>query len=235
MTLGIVTALPGELATLTRQRLVPGEWKPLREDLLVALAGIGPERAARAGAGLVGQGATALLSWGTAAALSPGLAAGSLILPRRVIGADGTAYLADAPWHQRLLDCLSGRLEVHTGALAESRVVLSEPEAKLRLGQAAQAEAADMESAALAELAQVRGIPFCVIRTIVDPVDVSVPRCILHAIGGRGEVRTRALVARALCHPGDWRRLAELGRHFRQAQKTLARVIALTGLGGLVP
>jgi adenosylhomocysteine nucleosidase len=235
VSLGIVSAMPGELSTLTRERLPMGGCRLLREGAWVALAGIGPRRAMLAGADLLSRGTTALISWGTAAALDPALPAGALVVPRRVIGADGMVYLVDTGWHRRLIDRLAERHDVHDGALAESRELLRGPEEKRRLFRETSAEAADMESAALARLAWERGIPFCVVRAIVDPADFELPRCIPNAVGRRGQVLLARLLARAVLHPGDWRRLSQLGRHFHAAREKLTRVISTVGLETLGP
>ena len=83
--LGIVVSLPWELKSLTRETIPIGAWKAISANILVALSGIGAERAYTAGSVLVSQGATALLSWGYAAALDDRLKAGCLLLPERII------------------------------------------------------------------------------------------------------------------------------------------------------
>ena len=90
--LGIVVSLSRELKSLTRQTIPVGTWRAISDDTLVALSGIGAERAHKAGSVLVSQGATALLSWGFAAALDDRLHAGCLILPERIIGANGEIH-----------------------------------------------------------------------------------------------------------------------------------------------
>jgi adenosylhomocysteine nucleosidase len=243
MSLGIVTALPEELATLTRARAPrEGTWAGedgviivLPEDVLIVLSGVGPQRAAWAGNELVMRGADALLSWGTATALDPALPPGSLVLPERVIGGDGVSYPVDAPWRRRLAEGLSRGLDVHGGALVESREILRGREDKSRLRQTTQAGAADMESAALARLAQARGLPFCAIRAIVDPAELSMPPCVLRALDECGRVRKPALLAQAITHPGQWLGLARLARQFSAARKTLRRVMGLTGFAALGP
>ena len=90
--LGIVVSLPRELKSLTRQAIPVGAWRAITDNTLVALSGIGAERAYTAGAVLVSQGATALLSWGCAAALDDRVRPGCLILPERIIGANGEIH-----------------------------------------------------------------------------------------------------------------------------------------------
>ena len=84
--LGIVVSLSRELKSLTRQTIPVGSCKAITDNTMVALSGIGADRAYMAGLVLVSQGATALLSWGYAAALDDRLNAGSLILPSASLG-----------------------------------------------------------------------------------------------------------------------------------------------------
>ncbi len=102
--LGILVAMPQECRSLTPKRIPESGFLALEEACLVGLSGAGPEAAVRCAALLAGQGATALLSWGCAAALDPTLKPGDLVLPERIIGADGQTLatdlaLAPAPGH----------------------------------------------------------------------------------------------------------------------------------------
>src|SRR5574342_610487 len=105
--LGIVVALPWELKSLTGQTLEAGTSGPLKDNITVALSGIGAERAYAAAALLVSRGATALLSWGCAAALDHRLSAGSVVLPECVISATGENHRVNIQWHRRLYQTLS--------------------------------------------------------------------------------------------------------------------------------
>src|ERR1043165_1791652 len=90
--LGIVVALPWELKSLTREKIAPGSAQLIAPGTLIAVSGMGGESARAAFALLIAQGATALMSWGYAAALDERLSAGCLVLPERVIGAGGESY-----------------------------------------------------------------------------------------------------------------------------------------------
>lgn len=229
MILGISAAMPGELTMLTRQRLALGECLRIGSGVVATLSGVGSARAREAGTELIAQGATALLSWGVAAGLDPGLAPGSLVLPRSIIAADLSVYPVDHEWHERLRHALMPKVVYHTGALAESEGVVESAADKRELRMKTEADAADMESAALARLAHESGLPFCAVRAIVDPAGMALPRSILGAMDASGQVRLGKLLPKLLVHPGDWLALVRLGRYFRSARQTLARVAELTG------
>src|SRR4030095_6403214 len=98
MMLGIVVSLSRELKSLTHQTIPVGSWKAIPDNALAALSGIGADRAYMAGSVLVSQGATALLSWGCAAALDDRVSPGCLILPKSIIGENGAIHWVSTAW-----------------------------------------------------------------------------------------------------------------------------------------
>ncbi len=221
--LGIVVSLPWELKSLTRQTIAVGGWRAIPGNILVALSGIGAERAYRAGSLLVAQGATALLSWGCAAALDDRLKAGSLILPERIIGATGEIYLVNTEWHRRLYQTLSVKLPVHTSPLVESDAIVKTSAEKWALAEHTQAAATDMESAAQARVANEHRLPFMAIRAIVDTASTDIPENVLNALDQQGSISVWKLLTSAFLLPADWVKIVELGIQFNAAQKTLKK------------
>ncbi len=65
--IGIVVALPEELPTLALKKIPPS----VLNSVLVICSGAGAENARKAAETLISNGATHLISWGCAAALSP--------------------------------------------------------------------------------------------------------------------------------------------------------------------
>ncbi len=224
--LGIVVALSWELKTLTRQSIRPGSCRRISDDTLVALSGIGAERALAAAELLCSRGATALLSWGFAAALDDGVGPGSVMLPERVIGATGETYPVSIEWHRRLHQILSSRLPVATEALLESETIVN-PDAKRRLAERTQAVAADMETGAQARLARVRGIPFVAVRAISDTASRQIPESVMQALDSSGAVNIRSCLVSALLRPADGLAVMKLGIQFNAARRSLKKASAL--------
>jgi adenosylhomocysteine nucleosidase len=224
--LGIVAALPAEVRTLTRKSITVGSVCELSDEVLLAWSGIGAKRARPAAERLLGHGAPALLSWGCAAALSERLAPGSLLLPSTVVAADGAVFRVDAGWHARLCAGTAKRFPTATGALVETRVLLTEPRQKHALCKRTGAIAADMESAALAAVAQEAGVGFMAIRAVADGADMVIPRVAIKAVDDCGRLALAGLLAGLICYPQEWRHLGRLSRGFHAAQATLAAVAA---------
>lgn len=224
--LGIVVSLPWELKTLTRQKIPVGTCRPSAENFLLALSGMGADRAYAAASLLTSQGATALLSWGSAAALDHRVGAGDLILPERIIAADGEVYRADPLWHGQVRQALSSRFSLHTGPLVESNAVVRTAAEKRALATRTGAIATDMESAAQARSAREHGLPLVAIRAIADTASTDVPWSVLKALDEGGHFPAARVLARALLRPQDWTAIMRLGLQFGAAYRTLKRAAA---------
>jgi adenosylhomocysteine nucleosidase len=222
--LGIVVALPWELKSLTRQAIPAGTCTAIGDAILIAHSGVGSERAYAASVDLVSQGATALLSWGYAAALDDRLSAGSVLLPQRIVGVTGESYAVSSEWHRRLYQTLSAKCPVGTDALVESAVIVKTPSAKQALAQRMQATATDMESAAQARFARERRLPFAVVRAVVDTASTQIPENVMRALGSSGDINVRSLLARAILRPADGIAMIKLSMQFNAARKTLKKI-----------
>jgi adenosylhomocysteine nucleosidase len=225
--LGIVVSLPRELKGLTHHPIPVGAWRPITDNALVALSGMGAERAQRAGAVLVSQGVKALLSWGCAAALDERIAPGCLIIPERIIGASGAIHKVDAEWHQRLYKILEPKHPVLTEALVESDAIMKTAAEKRVLAKRTKAVATDMESAAQARLAQEYGLPFMAIRAIVDTASTDIPENVLQALDPQGDISLWKLLASSYLAPADWIKILQLGIQFSAARRTLKKTSKL--------
>jgi adenosylhomocysteine nucleosidase len=213
-----------EARTLAKGPIAAGELIHLPGDALLLLSGIGANRARLAAQTLLKNGATALVSWGFAGGLDPGLSPGSLILSESILAKDQSLYCVDPVWRESLCNRLKPHVDLHGGILAESPVVLASCAEKIALFQRTGARAVDMESASIALVAKEAGVPFLVIRAISDAAKVSIPRSALNSIDKFGRVRFARLLPCLARRPLELLALVRLGRNSRVAQATLARV-----------
>jgi adenosylhomocysteine nucleosidase len=211
----IIAAMPGELKSLVRgwphstrngvdfwaQRDAEDEW-------IVACAGAGLDAATRAFAGVEDGGPVdLLLSIGWAGALSNEVEAGK-------------AYNAAG-----VIDVRTGeRFRCDAGAgdhwVATSPRVADEAE-KRRLASAYNAALVDMEAAAIARLAQMRGIPFYCVKGVSDGLDEKLPD-FNRFIGPNGRFHTPKFVLFALLRPWHWPALIRMGENSRKASQSIA-------------
>lgn len=234
MRVDVVAALHAEGRCLLSRRCAhaPAEEASVR----VRIAGAGPGNAERAARAAVAAGARALLSWGFAGALDPRLRSGAIALPPVVIAADGERFPVDAEWHRRLLASLAPRLQVSTEPIGEALRPLRGAGAKAAHRGASAVAAVDMESAAIARVAQEAGIPFAAVRAVTDTVSRSVPGSALAALGPGGALQPKALLLALARRPRELPALAALVPGFLLARRALRRASLAAGASGaLVP
>ena len=225
MVTGIVVALPEELSTLSSKKFERGFCFPITENLIIACSGTGPNNARKAAQQLIAHDSQRLISWGCAAALDPSLKSGDLILPKQLLDQQQNTLSLQSEWHQQTRQLLEAQTSVHIGTLAESATIISLQQEKKILHKDTGAIALDMESIAVAKVAQQTGIKCLVIRAIADTADLDLPAAITHALNKQGDVVLSKLLTYLLWHPNQLTGLIKTGLHFRQAQNKL-KVVA---------
>lgn len=220
--IGVVVAMATEAGCMAGRRCRAGERLWLRGQILVQVAGIGAQRARRAGEDLLADGAGALLSFGVAAGIAPGLASGTLLLPDEVIATDGRRLATDAVWRRRWSAPAAVLMPRHE-PLAEASAVLTDSGAKRALAARTGAVAADMESAAVLSVAAAAGVPALVVRCVLDPLMRTLPSVALAAVRADGSTAPMALAMAIARHPRDLLALPGLAIDKRRALSMLAR------------
>jgi adenosylhomocysteine nucleosidase len=225
---GIVVALPEEIVTLTSKRIDKGHCVFISDKILVACAGMGQANAAAAAELLIAKGASQLISWGCAAALEPSLQAGDLTLADRLLDADNEEIRVNPDWldHAKTVfgETFTDPREqavLHTGLLTESNTVVTSGKAKKQLHAFTGALALDMESSAVAKVAQKHSLPFLAIRAIADTAGMGLPEAVVYATNADGEVAIGKLLGYLLLHPAQLPSLIKLGLYFNKAKQTL--------------
>lgn len=225
---GIVVALPSESRTLCGQALQVGVRHSLRQQALLAVSGVGEQRAEQAAQALVEAGVSGLMSWGCAGGLSPALQAGALCLPESIVTTEGHRWATDAHWRHVMAQALNARALFH-GTLAHAPEVMSSSASKHQLAASTGALATDMESAAVARVAHRHGLPLLVVRSVVDPLRLTLPAVIVDHVDHSGHVPLMPLLRGLARRPADVWPLMRLASGFRAAMTTLRAVTACAG------
>ncbi len=187
---------------------------------MVEVGGGGTEGALAAAQRLAGRGAHALLSFGLAGGLSPGMEAGGVIVPVAVMS-DGEAWATDP--------ALAALLGKPAGTLLATAEIIATRAAKEAAWRRTGAVAVDMESGAVARVASRCRIPFAVLRAVCDPAGRTLPPAALDALDAGGRVRPLALLGSLARHPGQVAGLLALAREAGQARRALLARVAATG------
>jgi adenosylhomocysteine nucleosidase len=206
--LGIVTGLTAE-ARLAR-------------PLGVAIAGGGtPAGARRAAERLAVRGATTLISFGLAGGLAPDLRPGALVIPNRVVTAQGIFLATTA-----LAAALGGPT---TDTLLATNKIIALATDKQRLYQASGAAAVDMESGEVARVAMERGLGFGVLRAVCDAASCNLPPAALVPLGPAGDIALARIILSVLRQPAQLpalMRLAGDAQHARNSLRSHIRRVA---------
>ncbi|HXO18567.1 MAG TPA: hypothetical protein VOA87_01450 [Thermoanaerobaculia bacterium] len=213
--------LPGGGPRLVRGRLagVP---------VAVAATGDGPRAAARGLSALLAAlrpAPPAIFVLGVAGGLSPGLAAGDLLAAERVLDGDGDAPPPDAAWLARAL--ATGRAQRGT-AVSADRILVGrrEKEKLVRSLGTVSAAIVDLESAAYGRAAAAAGIPYLVLRAVLDRADEDLPLDFNRCRTAAGGVSDARVVGRALLRPRVLPALLDLDRRLALGSRRLAELAA---------
>ncbi len=201
------------------------------DGTLVAVSGMGATAAVGAARALIDAGATALVSWGLAGGLDPRLQAGTICLPSVVVSRDGATFATDVHWREILAAAISHHLRVVSGALLSSAVAIEDVAAKAAAFAETGAVAVDMESAAVAQIAASKQLPFVAVRAIVDTAGDTLPRAVM-AAGAEGRVRLAPLLFGIVRSPREIAPLMRLAQRYRAAIRALG---AVARTGALAP
>jgi adenosylhomocysteine nucleosidase len=210
----IIAAMAGELKPLVRgwkRERVDGVdvWRHRDDNLYVAAcAGAGQAAATRAFAAVERDAPVDLVfSFGWAGALREGMTAGA---------AFNAAGVIDSRTGERF------RCEAGAGEewLVTSPIVADEGE-KRRLAAAYGAGLVDMEAAAVARLALMRGIPFYAIKGVSDGLGAKLPD-FNRFIGADGKFQLGRFVLFASLRPKYWSELIRMGENSRKASEEMA-------------
>jgi adenosylhomocysteine nucleosidase len=161
--------------------------------------GVDKRRLARELERAVTAGARAILSFGIAGGLVPGIAAGTWIVARGVHTAAGYRQ-CDAVWTEQLAGRLPGAL---LGDLAGSDQPVADAGAKHALHAVTSALAVDTESHVAAEVAAAHSLPFTAFRVVADAAMRNLPEAALVGLDADGGVDIAAVLRSVVRTPSQ--------------------------------
>ena len=235
-TLGMVVALASEARALLglgrRQWVNQQKARCLRpaddSRLIIACAGVGVTNALAAAHRLVAQGVSALASSGLAGGLDPHLGPGHIVIATRLLHMDGDKI--EGPWnadptgvalaHNRLT---AEGFPVRCGTMLTASQEILTRDRKQSLFGRTQGLAVDMESAAVARVAQEVSVPFFCLRVICDPAQQSIPHQLSRCLDTCGKIRLPSVLLNLARRPSLAIDIFRLSRNFGSAMPVLRR------------
>jgi hopanoid-associated phosphorylase len=174
----------------------------------------------------------AIVSFGLAGALAPGLAPGDLVVATAVL-AGHERLECDLGWRERIVGGLAAaRLWGHGRGAADvlgSKAMITSADAKGVLHAQTGAAIVDMESAAAARVATVYGLPLAVIRAVSDGAGQSLPKAVLSGMKPDGGMNLAGVLASLARDPRQLPALIRTGREAERGFKALDHARRLLG------
>jgi len=203
----------------------------INEHAIAIVCGMGEENALAAAQILIKKDVRALVSWGTAGALTENIHAGDLLLADGVVSNDENKYSFDTEWNKRIANELCNTsLKIRHGMIAHAHQVLATAEDKQNLHSKTNALAVDLESFAIAQLATETTLPCISVRAIIDEASQCIPEAVIKHTDIFGRPDIFSLFSSLIRQPGLITELIKLGIGMKAATtclNTVARSQAL--------
>ena len=184
-----------------------------------------PEGAEWAAEAMVAAGAKALLSFGLIGGLDPALKPGDIVVPHAVVE-NGRIRPTCAKLSAVLGEATRGMILAHTEIVATAAE-------KAALAKATLCHAVDLESGAVARVAERHKLPFAVLRAVCDDAHRSLPPAASAALSKRGAIAITRVAISILGNPRQIPSLIALGRDAGRAREALLRRVHQIGFGSL--
>ncbi len=219
--IGIISALSSEGRCLSGKSVVNQPFQ-INEHTIAIICGMGRDNVDIAAQKLLEKNVTALISWGTAGALTEKVRSGDLVLADTITAVNGESYSFDTGWHQSIRNRLCNiPARVHCGMIAHTEQVLKTPACKIGLHAVTHAIAVDMESIVIARVAHKENLHFLAVRAIVDEVSQSIPEAIVNCTDMFGRPVLFSLLSGVIKKPDLICDLVYLAKGMKAATMTL--------------
>lgn len=227
--IALVTAFPMELASLTngwQRKHIPSSCvvyfgKISLASVCVLVTGIGFERTKNALSGLLkSHSVKYIFATGYAGGLSPELSHGALVLANKVVlncSKDNKySFLPDELLFQNLK---KSEITIYDGSIVSSSQIIDTTKSRQHLSSLG--AAVDMESLAVAEIAEEHKIPWCAVRAITDTWNETFPIDFLLYQKYNGQISYAKVIFSAIKQPHKIKQLLKFGKYAKIATKNL--------------
>ena len=206
----------------------PGKWG--QQSIVLVRSGVGKQRAEVSTLQVIERfQPKALISIGYAGAVQPELNIGDLVITDSIIeenGEEGREYHPDPYWldRARSVQC-SDEIKVVVGGLLTVNTVIHDPEAKRELGKRYGVQAVEMETCAIARVAEDKILPLLSVRVISDRVDQELLDS-SSFLGSDGEISSFKAGWHVLTHPSSLKSALSLRAQTQFATETMTRFLS---------
>lgn len=228
--LGILSALPQEAQVITTNSKLCEPFA-VANGISLVRSGIGERNASHGAAKLLETGANALLSFGVCGGIDPEIKTGGILIPT-VVSNGEESIQTSTNWRTALEKKLEIDGLISSTLWYTSKPVL-DPKDRKTLFDESGAQGIDMESLAVARVAEEAGLPFVAIRVVLDDAFTRLPRLATVAVDEWGELQLSRLLIGILRNPFEVPALMRLAGQLREAVRVLRKIYGRAGPGFL--
>jgi adenosylhomocysteine nucleosidase len=206
----------------------PGKWG--QQNIVLVRTGVGKQRAEESTLQIIERfQPKVLISIGYAGAVQPELNVGDLVIADSILeeSIEGDRkYYSDPYWLDRAqsIQCADG-VKTVVGGLLTVNTVIHDPASKRELGKRHHVQAVEMETSAIARVAEEKGLPLLSIRVISDRVDQELLDS-SSFLGSDGEISTLKAGWYVLTHPGSLKSALSLRTQTQFATQTMTSFLS---------
>jgi adenosylhomocysteine nucleosidase len=204
----------------------PGKWG--KQSLVLVRSGVGKQRAEDSAIQVIDRfKPKVLISIGYAGAVQPGLNVGDLMIADSILEEnESRKYVPDPIWldRSRNIPCTDSTKAVVGGLLTVNKVIHG-PIEKERLGEKYNVQAVEMETSAIARIAEDKALPFLSVRVISDRMDQELLDS-SSFLGSDGEISTLKAGWYVLTHPSSLKNALSLRTQTQFATQTMTRFLS---------
>jgi adenosylhomocysteine nucleosidase len=204
----------------------PGKWG--KQSIVLVRSGVGRQRAENATLQVIDRfQPSTLVSIGYAGAVQPELNVGDLVIADTIIAEkEKGKYSPDSDWLNRAKDvhCPEGFKAVVGGLLTVDHVI-HDSLSKQELGKNYSVQAVEMETSAIAKVAEEKDVPLLSLRVISDRLDQELLDS-SSFLGSDGEISTLKAGWYVLTHPGSIKNALSLRSQTQIATQALTKFLS---------
>lgn len=190
----------------------------------VYIAGIGPERADTAARRAIAEGATHLISFGSAGGLSSEMVCGDLVVTDSIYGLETASAVTKTNNLRTFIYSQLSDLKPRSGKVYSCQSILNTCQEKKQAHNESGALVVDMESAAIKAVANEHRCAFLAVRVVLDDANSVMPQPLVQACDEFGRVRPLKMAKTVLTTPALWPQLGPLAKAQKKVQAVLTSV-----------
>ena len=217
-------AMPAEAKCFQLTEIPNQKLLKIEKNIYLYISGIGYDSSAAAAKILIKKGVDGLISWGIAGGINNSVQTGDIIIPETIQN-NKEIYYTTSKWRRNITSHFhTTPYTVLSGKIICIEEILGSSAEKIELYNKTGAQAVDMESAAIAKIANEKKIEFISMRVILDDLNLNLPTLLTENIDGFGKINIREFIKSYKYSSFTFSEISSLVKKYVKAQRMLKEI-----------